>query len=76
MESSVSRRSFVVGAAALASVAGSAAGLGNPSLAHAEETSDITWEAEADFVIIGTGAAGLSAAATCGLEGLGDALIL
>ena len=76
MESSVSRRSFVVGAAALASVAGSAACLGNPSLAHAEETSDITWEAEADFVIIGTGAAGLSAAATCGLEGLGDALIL
>ncbi|MBR2836586.1 MAG: FAD-binding protein [Coriobacteriales bacterium] len=65
----ITRRSFVAGTAGLAI-------LSNPLLASAAETADIVWEAEADYVIIGTGAAGLSAAATCGLEELGDCLIL
>ncbi len=76
MESSVSRRSFVLTAAGLTLAAGEAACLRNPALAEAAETDGIAWEAEADYVIVGTGAAGLSAAATCGLEGLGDAIVL
>lgn len=76
MDSNLTRRSLVAGAAALACVAGSAACLKNPRLAQATETDAIPWEAEADYVIVGTGAAGLSAAATCCLEGLGDCLVL
>lgn len=72
----VTRRSFVAGAAALAAAAGAPACLANPALADEVDTASIAWDDEADYVIVGSGAAGQAAAATCGLESLGSALIL
>lgn len=72
MHKEITRRQAIGAAGAVAG-----ASLVGARLATAEEAaSDIAWEAEADYVIVGTGSAGLSAAATCALEGLGDALIL
>lgn len=77
----VTRRNFLQGFGAVA--AGAAlTGFANYSVAAADESvavdaaTDIAWEDEADVVIVGTGAAGLSAAATMALEGLGTALVL
>ena len=70
----MSRRGFVEGAG----VVGAAVCLSSfGATAFAEENSaEIEWTDEADLVIIGTGGAGLGAAAAVGMEGLGDCLVL
>ncbi len=78
MTDRLTRRGFLQGAAATIA-AGAAVGMLGCSQKEApqeEKQDERAWEAEADYVIVGTGAAGLSAAATCGLENLGSALIL
>lgn len=79
----VSRRNFIKGAgviaagAALTGLAGCGADEGKPDVANAtNSTASLEWVDEADVVIVGTGAAGLSAAATMSLENLGSALVL
>lgn len=72
MNKSIDRRSFVGGAAALA---GAAATAGLVTVAKADEAG-VEWADEADVVIVGTGCAGLSAACTMSIEGLGSCLVL
>jgi hypothetical protein len=80
----LSRRAFLKGAASASlGAAGLAAGsalLGcNASAPAADKPAawlPATWEAQTDVVIIGAGAAGLSAGITMKEEGLGDAIIL
>ena len=57
---------------------GTAAIAAGATAAMAEEAAseDIAWEAEADVVIVGAGAAGLSALTTIYYEGLGTGLVL
>ena len=82
----ISRRSFLkgagvaaVGAAALGA-AGCASGTeGETALGNTGSTFEgmpESWEAEADFIILGTGGAGLSAAITAAKEELGTAIVL
>lgn len=75
-QSSISRRGFVragglaAAGAAIASTAG---------VATADEASSAlpeSWDAEADIVVIGMGAAGLSAAIAAKLDGIDDILVL
>lgn len=68
MSNNFSRRDFLKGSAAAA-----VAACGVCSVASADE---IAWADEADMVILGTGAAGLSAACTVGLENLGTCLVI
>lgn len=74
----ISRRSFLAGSLSLG--LGATAALAATNVAFAEDNTnkaeDITWDDEADVVILGTGAAGLSAAVTIYSENLGTALIL
>ena len=70
MNESITRRNFVVGAAA-ATVA-CAAGVG----AAVADEAQTAWDAEADIVIVGCGGAGISAAITAADEGLGSTLLL
>lgn len=74
----VTRRAFLKRGAVAGALAAGASAAAAPALsaapALAEEPGE--WADEADYVILGTGGAGLSAAATCGLEGLGSCLIL
>lgn len=64
------RRGFIGGSlAAAATIAGAA------TVARAAEP-EADWTAEADVVIVGSGLAGLSAAAVIGLEDLGTSLVL
>ncbi len=68
------RRDFVkVAGAAGAAVAGMGA---LASAARADAAAQTEWADEADFVIVGTGCAGLAAACTVEFEGLGDCLVL
>ena len=76
MKKELSRRNFLAGAS-IAAVGAAATMIGcSDDTPPAPVGDGITWVAEADYVILGTGGAGLSAAATCGLEDLGTALIL
>ena len=74
--SAYGRRDFLKGATA----AGAAALAGTGMLAttaHAAETAvNIDWADEVDFVVVGTGCAGMSAACTINIEGLGTCLVL
>lgn len=67
MNKNITRRNLIAGAAATSIAAAM------PLTAQANE---ITWEAEADIVIVGGGAAGFSALATVYCEDLGSALLL
>ncbi|MBR2836470.1 MAG: FAD-binding protein [Coriobacteriales bacterium] len=67
----ISRRSFLQGAATTAAAGATVALSTAPAMA--DETA---WAAEADYIIVGTGAAGLAAAITVYHENLGDALVL
>ncbi|NTW28934.1 MAG: FAD-binding protein [Coriobacteriia bacterium] len=70
----LSRRSFLTGAAAVTAVAATAGLVGcstkNPSWIPAK------WDAEADFVVVGYGAAGAAAAITAKKENLGSVIVL
>ena len=76
----VSRRNFLKGAgvvAAGAAVAGLAGcSTGQNEAGQAAVADDVQWDAETDYVIVGMGAAGLSAAVTCYDEGLGECIVL
>lgn len=74
----ITRRNFLESAAVLGGIAAVGTSAENVSLASdmASAPKDIDWEDEADVVILGTGAAGLSAAVTIGDEALGSAVIL
>lgn len=66
------RRSFVAGTAAM----GALAAAGVAGAAVADEAPAVEWADEADVVIVGTGCAGMSAALTMAIEGLGSCLVL
>lgn len=81
----VTRRNFLRGAglmAATTAVAGLAGCAGNTeepadeALSSTSAADATDWAAEADYIIVGTGAAGLSAAVACYDEGLGDCIVL
>lgn len=82
----ISRRSFLkgagvaaVGAAALGAAGCASNAEGETSLGNTGATFEgmpESWEAEADFIILGTGGAGLSAAITAAKEELGTAIVL
>ena len=72
----LSRKSFVCSTAGVLAAVGTAGALSLSASADEASTDDIQYEAEADLVILGTGAAGLAAATTVYNEGLGPALIL
>lgn len=59
--SNVTRRAFVAGSAMMA--AGAAAALGCAATAFGAEGQDITWDYEADVIVVGTGPAGVACAA-------------
>lgn len=76
METNISRRGFLT-AAACFGAAGALGLSGCGSTSQSDNTqADTNYEDEADFVVLGTGAAGLSAAITIYDEGLGTAMIL
>lgn len=78
----VSRRSFLKGAtiaaagAAVAGLAGCSANADDAPAQAQDTASNVEWAAETDYVIVGTGAAGLCAAVACYDEGLGEAIVL
>lgn len=81
----VTRRNFlksasiVAAGAAVVGLAGcssSDAPAAEQELGAMPETGAVEWAGEADFIIVGSGAAGLAAAITCYDEGLGDAIVL
>lgn len=75
MKTNMSRRGFLTAAACFGTVG--ALGLAGCNAASQNENRDeVAYEEEADFVVLGTGAAGLSAAITIYDEGLGTAMIL
>lgn len=73
MQNALDRRSFVKAAGAAVAAAGAVACTAS---AVADEAAPIEWADEADFVIVGTGCAGLAAACTASFENLGTTLNL
>lgn len=73
MSAEISRRGFITGAAALGGAAAASVMFSTRALA---EEDAVKWDEEADVVIVGAGAAGLSAAVTTCYEGLGTAIVL
>lgn len=69
----IDRRNLIKAAGA-AGVAAAGMGVLAPAARAGEDA--VEWADEADFVIVGTGCAGLSAACTASFEGLGDCLVL
>lgn len=72
----ITRRNLLCTAAAGAAVGAAA---GTVRLARADEETPwlpASWDAEADFVIVGYGGAGAAAAITAAQEGLGSAIVL
>lgn len=74
--SAYDRRDFLKGAAAAGAAALAGTGMLATAAHAAEAAVNIDWADEADFVIAGTGCAGMSAACTINFEGLGTCLVL
>lgn len=75
-ENTFSRRSFVKGAALTGAAGLGAMMLGGCSSSSTASYLPAKWDAEADIVAIGYGAAGAATAITASMEGLGSCIVL